>query len=165
MTLGRYMESWLSALAYVPVIIAAILLPLTVWWMLEPSPIEVTYVAPHFVDRPVTSRDEAAGHAVFATTGGRELYRYVEYCVRRPFTGTIRRSWVNTAMVWHAPDLPTQLSRNVGCHVSNVVVETPTSSPARSFMFVQKLVIDVNPLRQNEEVEYPPIPLMILPPK
>jgi hypothetical protein len=151
-----------TALAWLPMGLVLIVTPVVLYWLFEPMPVTVKYVAPHFVDRPVNSREEAESYAVVAAPGGVELYRYVEYCVDRPFTGTAKRSWVNTAMVWHAPELPTQLSRTVGCRASNIVVEVPTSNPSRTFMFVQQMVVNVNFLRNSEVIEYPPIPLTIL---
>ena len=152
----------LNAVVWFPWVILVLGLPVILWWLFEPNPLTIRYVAPYFVDRPVETRDEAEMHPVFAVAGGQQLYRYIEYCVSRPFTATAKRSWVNSAMVWHAPDVPTQLSRTAGCRSANVVVEVPTSNPSRTFMFVQKMEVDVNPIRRDEVIEYPPIPLTIL---
>lgn len=162
MSIDRFMERWLKLLAWVPVGIVCVFTPLILWWALEPSPLKIEDVATYFTDRPVESMEEAQKHAVQAISGGSVVYRFVQYCVRRPFQGTAHRSWVNSAMVWHAPDVPTQLSRDEGCRHANIAVEVPTSNPTRSFFFVQKMEIYVNPLRAREIIDYPPIPLTIL---
>lgn len=131
------------------------------YWALEPVPLRVTYVAPLFSSQPVDSRASADAYAISEVVGGSTVWRYVEYCVDRPFTGEIRRSWVNPAMVWAAPDLPTALSRTQGCSRRSIAVEVPTSNPTRMFEFVQRLRIQVNPVR-TVEIDYPPITLRIL---
>ncbi len=151
----------LAPLAWLPMLLALICGPLAVWWLIEPSPVELRYVAPTFTDRPVGSREEARQHAVVEISGGATVYRYIEVCVRRHFTGEAHRSWVNSAMVWHAPDVPTVLSREPGCRSASVSVEVPTSNPTREFQFVQTLDIRVNPIR-TDRIEYPPIPRTIL---
>lgn len=137
------------------------ILGLGIYWMLEPSPLVVKYVAPHFASVPVESRADADEFAVTEISGGQTVYRYLEYCVYRPFSGTAHRSWVNQSMVWPAPDLPTALSRTVGCDKRSIAVQVPTSNPTRTFDFVQRLHIEINPLR-TIEIDYPPIRLTIL---
>lgn len=149
------MASW--SLALTPWAI----LGLGIYWMVEPVPVRVVYVAPQFAIAPVTSRAEASEFAITEAHGGSTVWRYIEYCVDRPFSGTVHRSWVNESMVWHAPDLPTALSRDVGCGSRSIAVQVPTSNPTRTFQFVQKLDIEVNPLR-TVEIDYPPIRLTIL---
>ena len=82
----------------------------------------------------------------------------------RPFEATNHRAWVGEALVWHAPDLPTVLSRTPGCYDANIAVAVPTSSPTRTFQYTQTLSIEMNPLR-TETITYAPIPLTILAPK
>jgi hypothetical protein len=135
--------------------------PLVIWWMLEPAPLRIEYVHPHFLTRPAMSRDDASTVEVLAVNGNATIFRYVEYCVSRPFEGTSHRAWVGKALVWHAPDLPTMLSRVPGCFAANLAVEVPTSSPTRTFSYVQTISIPLNPLR-TETIEYAPIPLTIL---
>jgi hypothetical protein len=161
MSADELLHRTIAPFAWLPLIVAMIAGPLAVWWMLEPPPVELRYVAPHFTDRPVESRAEAERHAIKSTPGGSVVYRYIEYCVRKPFVGEARRSWVNSAMVWHAPSVPTVLSREVGCRSAAVSVEVPTSNPSRSFQFVQAMEVQVNPIR-TDRIEYPPIPLTIL---
>lgn len=151
----------LAPIAWTPLAFFLVVVPVIFWWLFEPPPVELKYVAPHFSDRPVESREEAARHTVVAVRGGQEVYRYVEFCVHRAFVGTARRSWVNSAMVWHAPDVPTALSREVGCRSASIAVEVPTSNPSRTFKFVQAMEVTVNPIR-TDVIEYPPIPLTIL---
>jgi hypothetical protein len=151
----------IAPLAWLPMVLALTCGPLAIWWMLEPPPVELGYVAPHFTDRPVDSREEAARYAVTAVRGGDTVYRYVEFCVRRPFMGEMHRSWVNDAMVWHAPNVPTALSREVGCRSSSIAISVPTSNPSRAFEFVQFMTIRVNPIR-TDRIDYFPIPLTIL---
>jgi hypothetical protein len=148
---------WLA----LPWLVLACGIPLIAWWLLEPTPIEITYVAPSFLSQPVDSREDAAQHYIAEAVGGTVVWRYVEYCVRRPYEGTSRRAWVGEALVWHAPDLPTQFSRAPGCARLSIAVPLPQSSPSRSFNFVQRMEVVMNPLR-TEEVIYPPIPLRIL---
>ena len=152
--LGRF---WLLT----PWLILALGLPLLGWWLFEPTPIRIEYVAPHFLSRPATDRRDAEQVAVTAVRGGSTVYRYVEYCVSRPFEATSNRAWVGQALVWPAPSVPTTLSRTPGCMAANMAVEVPTSSPTRTFQFVQTMSIPMNPLR-TEVIEYAPIPLTIL---
>jgi hypothetical protein len=144
-----------------PWVLLACGVPLAGWWLLEPMPIRVTYVAPAFLSAPAYSRDDAVRHYVYETNRS-VLWRYVEYCVDKPFTeGVSHRSWVGRAIVWHAPDLPTYLARTPGCTAANVAVDIPSSSPARDFRFVQWIEIPLNPLR-TARIEFEPIPLRIL---
>ncbi len=152
--LGR---AWLLT----PWLILALGLPLLGWWLFEPAPIRIEYVAPQFLSRPATDRRDAEQVAVTAVRGGSTVYRYVEYCVSRPFEATSNRAWVGQALVWPAPSVPTTLSRTPGCMAANMAVEVPTSSPTRTFQFVQTMSIPMNPLR-TETIEYAPIPLTIL---
>jgi hypothetical protein len=154
--IGRF---WLA----LPWLILACGVPLVGWWLLEPPPVEVTYVAPSFLSEPATSREDAAQHYVAEALGGAILWRYVEFCVRRPYDGTSHRAWVGRAVVWPAPDLPTVLSRTVGCGAISLPVETPQSSPSRDFNFVQRMEVPMNPIR-TESISYPPIPIRILAP-
>lgn len=156
-SLGRF---WLA----LPWFIIALGIPLLLWWVFEPTPVEVTYAAPSFLSRPALDRKNAASAFVAEARGGTTLWRYVEYCVTRPFKATSHRSWVGTALVWHAPDLPTTLSRTPGCFAANLATEIPTSSPTRTFQFVQRMEIQLNPLR-SAMVEYAPITLTILAPE
>ena len=139
-------------------------IPLLLFWWLEPVPVSINYVAPSFLSEPAGSREDAAQHYINEVAGGATVWRYVEYCVTKPYSGTSRRSWVGNALVWHAPDLPTQFSRTIGCGAFSVAVDVPTSSPSRDFAFVQRLEVPVNPLK-TVEIEYPPIPLRILSPQ
>jgi hypothetical protein len=135
--------------------------PVILWWTFEPSPIRVTYVAPAFLTSPAQSREDAARFYTYETNLS-VLWRYVEYCVDKPFAeGTSHRSWVGRAIVWHAPDLPTYLARTPGCTAANVAVDIPSSSPARDFRFVQWIEIPLNPIR-TATVQFDPIPLRIL---
>ncbi|MCU0501534.1 MAG: hypothetical protein MUC51_07165 [Anaerolineae bacterium] len=153
---GRF---WLA----LPWIMLACGLPTLAWWMFEPVPLTVNYVAPCFMERPVSNREEALQSCVTQTRGGGVLYRWAEYCVSRAFEATSHRSWVGRAVVWPAPDLPTIMSRTPGCYSTNFAVEIPTSSPSRSWEFVQRMEIQMagNPLR-SPVIEYAPIPLTIL---
>jgi hypothetical protein len=144
-----------------PWLIIAIGIPTLLWWAFEPVPIEITYVAPHFLSRPAYSREDAGKQYVTEARGGGVLWRYIEYCVRRPFDATSHRAWVSKSLVWSAPDLPTMLSRKPGCDAANIAVDVPLSSPSRTFMFVQRLSITMNPIR-DEVIEYAPITLTIL---
>ena len=153
--LGKF---WLA----LPWLILALGVPTLIWWLAEPVPVTITYTAPAFLSSPVTERPSPKLYAHEAP-GGSTLYRWVEYCVSKPFNATVHRSWVGKAIVWPAPDLPTRLSREVGCRGASIVVEVPTSNPSRSFEFVQTMTIELNPLR-TEMIEYPPIPLHILAP-
>ncbi len=146
---------------YSPWLVLALGLPLILWWSFEPEPLTITYVAPAFLAQPVDSREEAGRHYLSEAVGGTTVWRYVEYCVHRPYEGTSHRAWVGDALVWHAPDLPTQFSRVKGCGSISIAVPVPQSSPARDFNFVQRMTIQLNPLR-TVQVEYPPIPLRIL---
>lgn len=144
-----------------PWLIIALGIPTLLWWTFEPVPIEITYVAPHFVSQPVTNRFDASKYPVTAAKGGTTLWRYVEYCVRRPYEGVSHRAWVGEALVWHAPDLATQFSRVPGCSSISVATPLPTNSPTRTFNYMQRMEIVMNPIR-TEEIVYPPIPLTIL---
>ena len=148
---------WLA----LPWLILALGLPTLAWWMFEPSPLTINYVAPCFTSRPSVNRDDALTACVDSTVGGRVLYRYVDYCVSRPFEATSRRSWVSKSIVWPAPDLPTMLSRAPGCFAANIAVEIPSSSPTRRFSYIQELVIPMSPIR-TLTIPYSPIPLTIL---
>ena len=163
MSPDKFLQSVTTPIAWLPMVVALIGGPLVVWWLVEPGPLEVGYVAPHFANEDARTRDEAERHAVLAVRGGTQVYRYIEFCVRRPFTGTARRSWVNDALVWHAPDVPTQLSRIAGCRNASVVVDVPTSNPTRTFYYTHRIELHVNPIR-NDVIEFPPIPLTIVAP-
>jgi hypothetical protein len=147
-----------------PWMILACGLPLLVWWMVEPVPLTVNYVSPLFLSREATSRYDAETVFVKETVGGGVLYRYISYCVSRPFEATSHRAWVGKALSWPAPDLPTVLSRVPGCFEANIAVDIPTSSPQRSFFYTQTLSIPLNPIR-TAVIEYAPIPLTIMDPK
>jgi len=131
------------------------------YWMIEPVPVRVQFVSPFFLSQPAGSREEAGRYYVTEAYGDQVLYRYIEYCVDRPFNAEIHRAWVNDSMVWGMPDLPTSLSRDVGCDRRSIAVHVPTSNPTRKFNFVQRLHVQVNPLRHTE-IDYPPSPLTIL---
>lgn len=164
MSLEKFLTSVTTPIAWLPLVLALIGGPLIIWWLVEPSPLEVRYVAELFTSEESNTREDAMKHAVVAVKGGTQVFRYIEYCVRRPFQGTARRSWVNDAMVWHAPDVPTQLSRVVGCRNASIMVDVPTSNPTRTFYFVQRIEIPVNPIR-DDVIEFPPIPLTIVAPR
>ena len=117
-----------------------------------------------FLSRPALNRADAATVYISEVKGGSTVFRYISYCVERPFEATSHRAWVGEALVWHAPDLPTMLSRTPGCYDANIAVPVPTSSPTRTFSYVQTMSIPLNPIR-TETVEYAPIPLTILDPK
>lgn len=151
---------WLA----LPWAILALGLPLVAWWLIEPVPLTVNYVSPMFLSRPALNRADAATVYVSEVNGGSTVFRYVSYCVTRPFDGTTHRSWVGEALVWHAPDLPTVLSRTPGCYEANIATLVPTSSPTRTFSYVQTMTIPINPMR-DAVVSYAPIPLTILDPK
>jgi hypothetical protein len=144
-----------------PWIIIACGIPLIAWWMLEPVPLTINYVSPLFLSRPALNRDDANTVMVSESKGGGVLYRYISYCVSRPFDATSHRTWVGKALAWPAPDLPTVLSRVPGCFEANIAVDIPTSSPQRSFFYTQTLSIPLNPIR-TAVIEYAPIPLTIL---
>jgi hypothetical protein len=146
---------------FTPWIILALGTPLLGWWMLEPVPLKINYVAPCFTSRPAINRDDALSACVDSIHGGTVVFRFVSYCVSRPFEATSRRSWVGKAIVWPAPDLPTMLSRTPGCYEANIAVETPTSSPTRRFSYIQELQIPMSPVR-TATISYSPIPLTIL---
>ena len=152
--IGKILLSW-------PWLLLALGEPVLLWCFLEPTPVTITYVAPAFLSQPASSREEASRYYISEARGGSTVWRYVEYCVRRPYEGTSHRAWVGEALVWHAPDLPTQFSRTPGCASLSVAVPLPQSSPTRSFNYVQWMEIPMNPLR-TEEIQYPPIPLTIL---
>lgn len=161
MNVPYLLERVTTPIAWLPMVVALIVGPLVVFWSLEPTPLTVAYAAPFFTNREVESEEEAKRHSVLVVQGGTQVYRYIEYCVSRSFTGTARRSWVNNAMVWHAPDVPTTLSRTVGCRSANVILDVPTSNPSRAFWYVHNIEVPVNPIR-TDTVEMPPIPLTIL---
>lgn len=146
---------------YTPWLILGCGIPLLLWWLLEPVPVTITYVAPAFLSQPAQTREEASRYYISQARGGQIVFRFVSYCVRRPFTATSRRAWVGSALSWPAPDLPTYLSREPGCHDASIAVEVPSSSPARHFDFVQTMEIPMNPIR-TAVIEYAPLPLLIL---
>jgi hypothetical protein len=148
---------------YIPWIVIVLGSPMIIWWLQEPPPVSIEYVAPAFLSQPAESREAAAQYYVTETVGGGTLWRYVEYCVRRPYNGVNKRAWVSRAIVWQAPDLSTYLSRIVGCHSASLAVEIPQSNPARRFDYAHRLVVEVNPIK-TVEIEYTPIPLLILSP-
>lgn len=152
-------KMWLA----LPWIILALGAPVLLWWLLEPVPIEIAYVAPSFLSHPAQTREEAVRYYVSEVEGGDVLYRFVSYCVSKPFIATSRRAWIGRAISWSAPDLPTYLSRTPGCFETSVPVEIPSSSPTRRFEFVQVIEIPLNPLR-TVKVEFAPIALTILAP-
>ena len=138
--------------------------PLALWWLLEPTPVEIEYVAPAFLSAPVESREAASQYYVTESVGGVTLWRYVEGCVHRAYNGGVnKRAWVGKAIIWQAPDLSTYLSRTPGCFKTSLAVEVPSSNPARRFEYSHTLEIDLNPLK-TIRIEYAPIPLLILPP-
>lgn len=135
--------------------------PLLVYWLVEPVPVRVQYVAPAFLTAPAANREEAAQLYTYETRAP-VLWRYIEYCVDERFSdATMHRSWVGRAIVWHAPNLPTYLSRAEGCRSASVAVDIPESSPAREFKFVSWLEIRQNPLKTSI-VSFEPLPLRIL---
>jgi len=149
---------------YLPWLLLAVGIPWVAWWLLEPPPVTIEYVAPAFLSQPAESREAAAQHYVTEAVGGGTLWRYVEYCVREPYNGVNKRAWIGKAIVWQAPDLSTYLSRVVGCHSASLAVEIPASNPARHFEYSHRLLVEVNPIK-TIEIVYSPIPLLILPPE
>ena len=143
-----------------PWLIIACGLPLLLWWTFEPAPVTIDYVAPAFLSQPAKSREEASRYYLSEARGGSTVWRYVEYTVHRSYEGTAHRAWVGEALVWHAPDLPTQFSRVPGSGAISIAVPVPQSSPTRDFVFVQRMEIS-NPLR-TMQIEYQPLPLRIL---
>lgn len=148
---------------YLPWIAIALGSPMLLWWWHEPSPVSIDYVAPAFLSQPAESREAAAQYYVTEAVGGGTLWRYVEYCVSKPFDGVSKRAWVSRSIVWHAPDLSTYMSRDVGCHGASFAVEVPQSNPARRFDYTHRIVVEVNPIK-TVDLEFAPIPLLILPP-
>ena len=148
---------------YIPWLLVLILTPVGVYWLTEETPLEINYVAPLFSSQEVFTREEAEQHAITKVYGGQTVWRYVEYCVKEPFRGTSRRSWLGEAIVWPAPDLPLQLSKVVGCKSASIAVDVPSSSPTRKFNFMQEISIHLNPLR-TASIDFDPIPLIILEP-
>lgn len=148
---------WLA----LPWLLLACGIPTLAWWLFEPMPLTVNYVAPAFLSRPAINREDAASVYISEARGNSVAWRYVEYCVTRPFEATTHRAWVGKAIVWHAPDLPTVLSRTPGCFAANLATEIPASSPTRRFEFTQSMELRLNPIR-TEEIFYSPIPLTIL---
>jgi hypothetical protein len=161
MNVPYLLERVTTPIAWLPFVVALIIGPLVIFWSLQAAPLRVVYTAPLFADQEVESREEAERHSVLAIQGGTQVFRYVEFCVVRAFSGTARRSWVNNAMVWHAPDVPTQLSRTVGCRSANIMLDVPLSNPSRAFWYVHKIEVPVNLIR-TDTIEMPPIPLTIL---
>ena len=157
-------ERRISVLLYLPWAVLFAALPALLFWSFEETPVELIYTAPHFASKDVSSRAEAADYAVTQIAGGSIVYRYVEYCVRKPVNGTIQRAWVGSAIVWPAPDVSTAVAGEIGCHQRSFAIEVPTSSPSRTFSFVQTMYVSVNQIR-TDLVEYPPIPLRILSPQ
>jgi hypothetical protein len=153
----------LNAVVWLPWAVLGVGAPIAAFWLFEPAPIEITYATDHFISVEAQTRAEAIANPVREVVGGSVIYRWVEFCVRRPFNGTSHRAWVNEALVWNAPDLPTQLSRTVGCDARAFPVVVPSSSPARRFDYVHYIEVATNPLR-TDHIEYPPLPLTILPP-
>jgi hypothetical protein len=151
---------------YLPWIAIALGFPMLMYWWNEPAPVTINYVAPAFLSQPVESREEAAKYYVTEAVGNGTLtlWRYVEYCVRTPFDGVSKRAWVSRAIVWHAPDLSTYLSRVVGCHSASLATEIPSSNPPRRFDYTHRILIEVNPIK-NIEIAFAPLPLLILPPQ
>lgn len=152
-----------SAVLYLPWVLLALFAPVLLYWCFEPTPLRVLFVAPHFSSEPARTRDAAYAAAVAQVRGGVTVYRYVEYCISKPFTARIQRSWVGSAIVWQAPDVSAATSDEVGCFARAFAVEVPTSSPSRSFAFQQRMFVVVNQIR-TDPIEYPPIPLRILSP-
>lgn len=151
------LQRLLYALAFLPWVMGA----LVAYWFLEPLPVRVLQVYPRFLSQPVADMADAYQYAIEEAYGGSTVYRLISYCVDRPFVGHMHRSWVNEAMVWHAPSIPTTLSREPGCKIAAIAVPVPTSNPTRDFDFVQSLEIDLNPVRTGR-IDYAPIPLRIL---
>lgn len=161
MTFPQFIERATGAVAWFPVLLTLMLAPLILYWALEPLPVDVRYVAPYFVSQPVATREQAEQRAVLAVEGGTTVYRYIEYCVVRSFEGTIRRTWINEAVAWSAPDIPASLGRRVGCSATNVGVVTPVVATSRDFEFIQVMEVPINPLR-TVRMQYPTLPLRIL---
>jgi hypothetical protein len=60
--------------------------------------------------------------------------------------------------------VPTTLSRTTGCFSGSFPVETPTSNPTRRFEFIQRIEVQMNPMR-TELVYYAPLALTLLSPQ
>jgi hypothetical protein len=153
-----------SFLFYLPWAILFAAAPVFAYWWWEPTPLTIEYTSPLFSREPVRTRDAAQYAAVSQIAGGSTVYRYIEYCVHKPFSGRIQRAWVGSAIVWPAPDTTTTVSTAVGCTSNSFAVEVPTSSPSRTFSYRQTMHIGVNPIR-TDTIEYPPIALRILSPQ
>lgn len=145
---------WIGVIACTPII---------AWWYLEPVPLVVTYVAPTFSRSYAYDRTDAEKYAVHDTLGGSTVYRYVEFCISKPFEGVSVREWVGEAIVWPAPLVPTASSAEIGCFKRSVPVLTPSSSPSRNFLYHQTILARTNPLR-TDEIHYAPIPIRLLSP-
>ena len=154
--MNKFLQAFLYSIALSPWVFTAIGIYL---WLLPP-PVRVTYVAPRFVAFPVSSREDAITFAIERAPGGSDVWRWIEFCVLRPYTAHVDRAWVNESMVWHAPTISTRLSRQVGCSSSSIRVPVPKSNPTRSFEYQQTMVID-GPLWLEYIIDYPPIPLII----
>lgn len=150
-------------LLYLPWIIALGASPLLIHWYTEDTPLSINYAHKYFLSAPATNREEAKNLEVTEVRGGSIVYRYIEYCVSKPFTGHVQRSWQGSAIVWAAPDTVSSKSLKVGCDANSFAIEVPTSSPTRSFDYSQRMYIKVNPIR-TDVVEYSLIPLRILSP-
>jgi hypothetical protein len=151
----------LNVMALLPMALVVVCVPIGVYWMLEPPPLRVVYSSPQLISEPVDNPEDAAAHAVYETVGGRDLYRLVIYCVDRAYSGTIKRAWVNDAVIWHAPDRSTVLSNQLGCETVSSRIPVPSSSPTRSFELLQSVDVYVNPIR-TDHVQFPPVTLTIL---
>ena len=157
-------ERRVSLVLYLPWAILLAALPALLFWTFEETPVELIYTAPHFASKEVSSRAEAADYAVTQIAGGSIVYRYVEYCVRKPANGHVQRAWVGSAIVWTAPDVSTAVAGEVGCHQRSFAIEVPTSSPSRTFEYRQTMFLTVNPVR-TDVISYPLISLRILSPQ
>ena len=141
-----------------------LLLPFGLYWWLEPVPVRVVYAAPRFTSVPTISREEAERHAITEATAGAIIYRYVEWCNDRPYLATMRRAWIGTAIVMHAPDYPSALADRVGCMSRPMPIEVPSVMQRAHFEYSHSLLVTVNWLRENE-IRHPLIPLTITPAK
>ena len=146
---------------YLPWVLAVPLLALVGYWTLEPVPLTVTYAAPFFARVYAYDRSDAEKYAIQQTLGGNTVYRYVEFCISKPFRGLAERKWVSEAMVWEAPTVATSSSGEIGCFKRSVPVLTPTSNPSRTFHFHQVILAQTNPIR-TDVIPYTPIPLRLL---
>lgn len=127
-----------------------LVLPFGLYWWLEPAPARVIYAAPSFTSVPVASREEAERFAISEATAGSVVYRYVEWCNDKPYQATMRRAWIGSALVIHAPDYPSVLAGRTGCFARSNAIEVPPVLARAHYEYSHSLLITVNWLRDVE---------------